>query len=63
MTKNTFGIERDANGLEYIYQKCDETYKNHNENDIEISNQARIYEVPGEKLSQKLFLHSKLSIS
>ena len=48
MTKDTFAIEKDPTGLRYIYQKTDETDKNHDENDTEMSNQARIYEVVGQ---------------
>ena len=47
MTKDTFNITTDTNGTRYIYQQKDETDKNHNENDTEMSNQARIYETKG----------------
>ena len=47
MTKETFGIDRDGNGQCFIFQQKDETDKNHSENDTDMSNQARIYEVRG----------------
>ena len=47
MKKNTFAITKDANDVRYIYQQTDEADKNHNEKDLELSNQARIYEVKG----------------
>lgn len=49
MTKNTFKIATDEEGQRYIFQAVDEADKNHNEVDNEASNQARIYEVQGEK--------------
>ena len=59
MTKDTFAIEKDGNGVHYIYQLKDETDKNHDKNDTDVSNQARIYEVPGEKTH---LFHFKLQV-
>ena len=44
MMKDTYDITTDSDGRRYIYQCKDESDKNHNENDVEMSNQARIYE-------------------
>ena len=42
MTKETFAIDQNSDGRRFIYQQQDETDKNHNENDTEMSNQACI---------------------
>ena len=47
MKKDTFQIKSDSNGHRYIFQCKDESDKNHDEKDTEDSNQARIYETPG----------------
>ena len=52
MTKDTYSIATTPEGIRYIYQEKDEADKNHTENDTDISNQARIYEVQGEKQYQ-----------
>lgn len=45
-TKDTFGIQTDAEGQEFIYQKTDELTKNRRENDTEMGPQGRIYSKP-----------------
>lgn len=47
MTKNTFAIDTDADGKQFIYQKVKELDKNHTENDMEANQEARIYEKSG----------------
>ena len=42
MKKDTFGTERDQTGKCYIYQKHDETDKNHTEADTDMFTQGRI---------------------
>ena len=47
MTKDTFKILRDGDGHQYIKQVVKEFDKNHHEDDLTESNEARIYEQPG----------------
>ena len=47
MTVDTFRVESDHDGLKYIHQVIKECDKNHNEEDFTESNEARIYEMPG----------------
>ena len=49
MTKKTFQILQDHDGREYIYQVVKECDKNHKEDDMEESNESRIYANPGKK--------------
>ena len=52
MKTDTFALDVDpSNGLCFLFQQKDETDKNHVENDTEMSNQARIYEIPGKSKS------------
>ena len=44
--KNTFKIEKDDDGREYIVQVIKEFDKNHREDDMSTSNDARIYTNP-----------------
>ena len=45
--KNSFKVFQDADGRSYIHQVIKECYKNHKENDLTKSNEAKIYETPG----------------
>ena len=47
MTKETFAVETDHDGREYIIQVVKECDKNHREDDLKESNEARIYANPG----------------
>ncbi len=46
--ERTYAIALDPDDRCYIYQKVGEADKNHNENDTDEANQARIYEIPGQ---------------
>ena len=48
MTKNWFKIEVSPTGERYIIQNVDEMDKNHGEDDPNLANQGKMYEVPGE---------------
>lgn len=48
MTKDTFAIGCDPDGQRFIYQAVKEQDKNHTEADLNPSNEARIYAIPGE---------------
>lgn len=47
MKKNTFAIDNDASGKRFIFQQIKELDKNHKEDDMNPSSQARIYKIPG----------------
>ena len=47
MQKNWFKIEVDPQGSKYIIQNIDELDKNHDEDDLNLTNQGKIYKVPG----------------
>ena len=47
MKQNTFEIEVEPDGTRYIYQAVDEKDKNHSSKDMSPTNQARMYEDPG----------------
>ena len=52
MTKDWFQIDIDDQGREYLHQIKDELDKNHRENDYELTNQGRMYAVPGKNISK-----------
>ena len=52
MTPKMFGILSDADGHKYIHQIVKEQDKNHCENDMNPSNQARIYKNPGNLITK-----------
>ena len=47
MKRNTFALDVDPDGHRYIHQVIKELDKNHIENDLQPSNEARLYEIPG----------------
>lgn len=47
MKKDTFAIDTDASGKRFVFQQRKELDKNHKEDDMNPSSQARIYEIPG----------------
>ena len=47
MTKDWFAVKQDTDGRRYLMQVQDEADKNHTEKDCELTNQGRMYEVPG----------------
>ena len=48
MTKDWFNVLTDNQGVKFVMQTADEIDKNHNEEDTQLTNQGRMYEVPGE---------------
>ena len=48
MTKQWFDVIHEPNGDMYVMQVMDEVDKNHNEKDTSLTNQGRMYSVPGE---------------
>ena len=60
MTTKTFEIKKDHDGREYIVQVIKEIDKNHCEEDLNPSNEARIYAMPDECftcISVKIVFH------
>ena len=51
MTKSTFAIQKDHDGREFIVQIIKECDKNHREDDMNESNEARIYAIPDKSIS------------
>ena len=47
MTKDWFDVLTTTEGSTYVMQIKDELDKNHCENDQDLTNQGRMYEVPG----------------
>ena len=47
MTKNTFKVFKNPDGRRYLHQVIKELDKNHKEDDLQPSHEARIYESPG----------------
>ena len=58
MTKSTFAIAVDPeDNRRYIYQAIDESDKNHQQNEMALSNQGCIYEVTGNIESSLFFFY------
>lgn len=49
MTIDTFQVETEADGVQYVYQAIDEQDKNHGPDNIDPAKQGRMYEKPGKK--------------
>ena len=47
MTKEWFAVVDTPTGERYVHQVLDETDKNHTEEDVEMTNQGRMYSVEG----------------
>ena len=49
MTKDWFDIKTEPDGTKYVHQVKDELDKNHRKNDYSLTNQGKMYAVPGNK--------------
>ena len=58
MSTETFKIANDSDGKKYLYQCIKERDKNHKENNLKPSNEARIYELEG-TLILKCYIFAK----
>ena len=57
MQKNTFEVQKDHDGREFIIQVIKEFDKNHREDDMNEFNDARIYAIP-DKYTFSCFNHT-----
>ena len=62
MTKNWFDVLATTEGLSYVTQIKDELDKNHREMDQDLTNQGRMYEVPGKYIYHFRYMHTEITI-